>query len=837
MALPPIGMPPDPMMDPMMDPGLPPQDPVLAPSPLAPGEKIIERDKPEPDPKRKALCGALTDMVKQAKNHWEKTYKQMEKDQKFAAGAQWNEDPKTSIYNDVVEDDLYTANITLQHVQKRVASVYAKNPQAVCRRRPRILSTVWDGTMESLAQSQAVIKQSQDAMMLGVMGMMGGLGVPSLAPGMAPTMTGPGAGAGSGGLDGMPPPGASQTDHMDATTGMAAKGLPHPGETTGGVPGAPGPEMGPTGAVPQPPVPMMPPPDEIMNAQSIIDDAQAVKQQLTMLNKIARTLEILYEYEISEQQQSFKSMMKMTVRRAATSGVGWTRLGFQRVLAKSPDLDSRISDIQNQLDLIERVTADLADGEITEDDAVAEELRLTLQSLMQQEDAVVREGLLFTWPKSTAVIPDPRCIQLRDFLGCDWVAEEFCLSVNEIQETYNVDVGKSHTSYERSDTGTDYERARSTWATGGYSDNPQIDSADRDSCLVWEVFHKKDGLVYVICDGYPDFLREPASPDVYTDRYWPWFLTAFNEVDGKVYPPSDVQLIRPMQRELNRARQGLREHRIANRPKIAYADGTLSQEDIEALKDHPVNALIAIAGLQPGQDINQVLQAIRGSPIDPNLYEVNPIFQDLQRTIGDQEADLGGTGGDTATETSIAASAKASATGSSVDDIDETLTAMAKAAGQILLLNVSEETVKSIVGPGAMWPTLTKADVARDLYLEIRAGSSGRPNQAQELQNFERLAPILMQLPGVKPSFLVKQALTRLDDKVDIDEAVADGLPSVTSMNGSKLPGLPGVQDPNAQGPMGMNNAPAPPSPSPKSPTPPAPSPSPQGQPPSTRLQ
>ena len=81
----------------------------------------------------------------------------------------------------------------------------------------------------------------------------------------------------------------------------------------------------------------------------------------------------------------------------------------------------------------------------------------------------------------------------------------------------------------RSDTGTDYERARSSWSTGGYYDDPHIDSADKDSCIVWEVFNKKDGLVYVVCDGYPDFLREPAPPDVYTDRFWPWFLTAFNE--------------------------------------------------------------------------------------------------------------------------------------------------------------------------------------------------------------------------------------------------------------------------------------------------------------------
>ena len=430
MALPPMELPPP---GHPLDPGPPPApEPLLNVPQKDPNVSLTERDKPEPEPRRKALVSSLTDMVKQAKNHWDKTFKQMEKDQKFCAGNQWPEDPKISIYNDIVENDLYIGNITLQHVQKRVASVYAKNPQAVCRRRPRILSTVWDGSMESLTQAQGLVQQAQQATMMATMGIgREAMGGPAAPPGMN-DMSMPG-----GTPAGMPMPGAGNPDALAG----ASSGTP--AGASGGSPGAPGPEGMPGAAAPPPPMPMMPPIEEMMNAQAVIEDAQAVKQQLTLLNKISRTLEILYEYEVSEQQQSFKSMMKMTVRRAATSGVGWTRLGFQRVLAKSPDLDSRIGDMQNKLDLAERVSADLADGEATEDDAVAEELRLTLQALSTEQDVVVREGLLFTWPKTTAIIPDPRCIQLRDFLGCDWAAEEFCLSVNEVQETYDVDVGKS----------------------------------------------------------------------------------------------------------------------------------------------------------------------------------------------------------------------------------------------------------------------------------------------------------------------------------------------------------------------------------------------------------
>ena len=749
-----------------------------AEGPTPEGEKVMEREAPEPTPQRTALVDSLSKMVKEAKSHWDQQHKRMEKDQKFCAGQQWPSETKALAFNDDF-DDRYVANITLRHVQQKVAALYAKNPRAVCRRRPKLMSTVWDGSMQSLQQAQQVQQQAQMAQ-----------------------------------------------QQMMAMGASLMTGAPMPGSQPGAPPGP----NGEPGAPPVMPMPVMPPdPVAVQEAQAVIEDAKNTKQLNDQASKIARTLELLYEYEISEQQQPFKSMMKMVIRRAATSGVGWIKLGFQRLMGKSPDFDTRIADIQQRLSTLERISADIADNEVDVDSAEAEQLRLLLEDMQKDSEMVVREGLLFSYPKPTAIIPDPRCVQLRDFLGCDWVAEEFVLTPNEIKETYGIDVGKSFTAYDRLDTRNEYEQARAAWATGHF-DDAHISEGDSESALVWEVYNRKDGLVYTICDGYKDFLRQPAQPEFYTDRFWPWFLVAFNETDGEVYPPSDVQLMKPMQLELNRSRQGMREHRFANRPKMVYAEGLLSEDDLDALRNHPINALISVSGLQPGTDVKTVLQPLSGAPLDPNLYEVNPIFQDMLRSVGDQEANLGGTSGQTATETNIAQSSRASALGSAIDDIDETLTAIARAAGQILLLNVSEETVKSIVGPGAMWPTLTKAEVAKDLMLEIEAGSSGRPNQAQELQNYERLAPILMQLPGINPVAMAKEAIKRLDDRIDVDTLIAEGLPSIQSMNGGGgMPqmGAPGpAGPPQAQGPQGANNAPGTPPPSPSSP-----SPKPQGAP------
>ena len=135
--------------------------------------------------------------------------------------------------------------------------------------------------------------------------------------------------------------------------------------------------------------------------------------------------------------------MKLTVRRAATTGVGWTRLGFQRIMGPSPDRDSRIADMQQQTRPGASVSPPTSPTMKSKNSASAEQMRLTMQAIQEEEDIIIREGLQFSWPKPTAIIPDPRVVQLRDFLGCDWAAEEYILTVNEIKETYGVDVGKN----------------------------------------------------------------------------------------------------------------------------------------------------------------------------------------------------------------------------------------------------------------------------------------------------------------------------------------------------------------------------------------------------------
>ena len=564
----------------------------------------------------------------------------------------------------------------------------------------------------------------------------------------------------------------------------------------------------------------------MQHAQAVLADAAQVKQFDQLMDRVARTLEILYQYNIDEQVHSFKAMMKMTVRRSIVTSVGYVKLGFQRAMKMDPAIEARIADMSERLANIERLSQNLADGEIEHDSADAESLKLAVQALMAEPQLIVREGLSFDYPDSTSIIPDKKCRTLRGFLGTDWVAQQYILSPDEIQEVYGVDVGHGYSVYD--DEGNTNEAVVSRHYDAGGRDNDER----QGHCCVWEIYHRKDGLVYVVCDGYKDFLQEPSIPDVEISRFYPWFAFVLNEGydENVLFPQSDIDLIRDMQLELNRARQGLREHRRANRPKTVVAAGVLEEVDKDKLKTHPANAVLELNALAPGQKIDDVLQVVKNPPIDPAVYDTAPTFEDMLRVLGSDQADQGTTSNATATEVSVAQFSQHTDVNSVTDDMNDMLTEMARAGGEILMMNVSAQVVQEIVGPGAVWPEIDRLTIAKNVWLEVDAGGDGAPNKQQDVQNIVQLMPILQRIPGISPEWMARQVIQRMGADIDLTDAFAEGMPSIEAANQlmSSPPGVgpPGAdegapqgagkgpprsgdpaQDPNAQGPQGLTNA------------------------------
>ena len=253
---------------------------------------------------------------------------------------------------------------------------------------------------------------------------------------------------------------------------------------------------------------------------------------------------------------------------------------------------------------------------------------------------------------------------------------------------------------------------------------------------------------------------------------------------------------------------------MANRPKYLNAAGTLEDTDKQKLASAPAHAIIDIAGLTPGDDIAKKVQRFPFINIDPNQYEVEPMFKDVLRSTGAHEADPGPPAGATATDSSIAEHPRQTSSADYVDEIDDLLTALARATGQLMLAELSKQTVIEIAGDGAVWPDMppTREEIAKELYLTVQAktGSSGRPNAAAKLANIERAAPYIIQMPGINPEPLVQEYAQLLD--IDMDKLFLAGLPSIMARNAAAgrpaVQGAGGKNDPNAQGGKGGANAP-----------------------------
>ena len=547
------------------------------------------------------------------------------------------------------------------------------------------------------------------------------------------------------------------------------------------------------------------PPVENPLAAAIIQEATEFAQSQQAIKKTGETLAIVYEYFVREQVFNIKHMMKRTVLQSGTCGVGYIKQSFQRVLQNRPEVEQGLADAKAQLDAITRISQELAFGETDPNEADADRLRSLMKQMEAEPKILLREGLTFNFPDPLNIIPSKEMIFLPGFFGCPHVTEQYFLTEAKVKETYGVDLGKQAAPYRSRDAANksgnrlDYKKTGSQWQDG-------------DTARVFEIYHKGDGLVYTVCEGYDDFLREPEPPFPWTERFWPWFIYAPNAMDDpeNPMPPSDVELIEPMQNEINAAGDALRDHRFAARPGHVKA-GYLTDDDAAKITSRVAHQVVPLTGLQPGDDVSKVLQPFPTAPIDPNLYATGPAFEDMLRTTGTQQANLGPTTDATATEATIAQSSRQSTDDSAIDELDDLLTEMARAGGQILLMNLEPETVKKIVGPGAAWPTSTRDEVAQELYLEVEAGSSGKKNQAHEIQVRTQMYPFLIQTPNIDPEKFARDMLSVLDDRIRFEDWQKDGLPSIIAMNGQAQAaanlGDPSAA-PEAQGPDGASNAP-----------------------------
>ena len=545
----------------------------------------------------------------------------------------------------------------------------------------------------------------------------------------------------------------------------------------------------------------------------------------SLVERVGKTISTTFQYMMDSLQPVFKTQMKQLVRRVKTTGVGYVQVKYLDGLEGTLTTSETESTIVDRVKKIKHIAGKLSDEKITEEDpqvlTLATLASSVISSVQNGDTQNINQRISFDFLPSTSVILDPRTRLLKGFVGCRWMAIEIIDTLENINSFYETQIDSSAKGY--SNTGTPQQDT-----TQGASTT--TDSSKKSVCC-WYVFDLDSKSTFTLVDGWKEFVEEPQAVMPETNHFWPVCALTFNDVEtepdsdhqcASIFPPSDVDLMRSAQKEWNRTRNSLRSHRVANTPCYMTGKGWLTRDDKAKISDHEDSAVVELEGAQMGVDIGKLLSPFQHAPLEPQLYDVSPLAQDIQLSAGSQEADMGRpTPRVTATGATIAEQSKNTVAASNTDDLDDFLSEVAQMGGEIILRYFKLDTVKRIAGRGAVLPQQNREDFINEINLSVKAASSGRPNKALDIANFKEIVPLIMQAianPTGPMIGLAEEGLKRLDDRLDLSKLLAVGMPlpgalgqqqqqlaSPQSAAGGNLPqpGAPNGQRPPGQLPNG----------------------------------
>jgi hypothetical protein len=520
---------------------------------------------------------------------------------------------------------------------------------------------------------------------------------------------------------------------------------------------------------------------------ALLQDFQMGRMHEALVDRVAKTLQYLLQNQFDSQSPGFKTQMKQLVRRVNVCGVGYIKVSFCRE-NQSDESYEDVPQSRTPLSMTQRLQTakalldKISNGKIEDSSADIERVKQLVDSFdahpLDTEQRTIKESILLDFPRSTSILPDPATRTLKGFIGAKWIAERIYLPKKFVESWFEVNLEEKIDDTKYYDQNNKPDEGQTT---SGASDK----EVDNKVC-VYVVRSIEDKSEFTICKGFKDYLCEPEVVSPVPRDFWNIFPVVFNDIEveegcqATIFPPSLVDLVKPAQREWNRTRQALRRHRRANGPKYLYVDGTASEEDLDAIVNSEDQEFVKLKGVAPGTQPSKVVEPLGVVDVKPELYEVEPLREDALLTSGQQEANQGPPQPNiTATGVHVAEQSRTNVAASDIDGLDDCLTAVADCMAQLNLMEMSSDTVGQLVGKrGAVWPDDLGArrELLDELEIKIQAGSSGKPNQAVELNKWQTISGILAQF-GANPQAVIRETIKRFDDYIEPADFFPVGAP------------------------------------------------------------
>jgi hypothetical protein len=374
-------------------------------------------------------------------------------------------------------------------------------------------------------------------------------------------------------------------------------------------------------------------------------------------------------------------------------------------------------------------------GQIPDDNEVGEIARYVGFNL----DPLQGEDFRFDW---TCVHPErlyeSEWIAHRVFMSYDQFGSKFDVSPEEIGNIilFGSDGRQIGTDKRWTKAG---QTSASWYDSEGPSDRKTMETnSNMGRTAVWEMWHKGNGRVYVWAEGMQRFLMNYA-PTIVGRRWYPFYLLGFNRVTGRILPLSDTTLTRQLQDELNRRRTLESEAQSAAFPRIFVKRGALQPGEKEQIENSQPYQVLEITAVE---DIQKAFTETKPLPFNPELYKRDETRMELEMMSGISKNAAGSAEGDLATSAAIANEQMGVQTDYRRSLVEELIFDIMYDFAYMANQFFPEENIKKLCGENAYWPMLEREQFLRYLKLDVRAGSTGRPDAEKNLGTMEKFANI-----------------------------------------------------------------------------------------------
>jgi hypothetical protein len=512
------------------------------------------------------------------------------------------------------------------------------------------------------------------------------------------------------------------------------------------------------------------------NPEIAVTPSRAVSPaRYKVVKEFAATLDIVLSRMFVDDTR-LKQRVRSVLYSVYNAGDGWLKMFYQRDYETDPLMVSRINDAQDNLARIDELLRATEDPRASgEQKRKQEELKVMIAALQSQAEVVVSEGLVIDRVLSEDIeIIDDTITDFDSYVQSEAIDHMVWMTKDAYAERFGgwPEHGAPTLFHTR-----DIDKQASVNTNDG-KESPQL-------VCVHEVWWHKSGTILTFGEGAKAYAREPYSPPRMPERWYAFYRLGWNFLDGEPHALPDVTLQRELNDEYNASRTQFAEHRIDSMPvRLARANGNLDDEDLNNIKNRKSRDIVLIKG-KPGTPIQDDIGQLNGVPLDPNIYDTSAIRADMEMMAGRGDAAAGGVvEAKTATEAEIQQAGLMGRSDYRRDLTEDLIKEMANAGAQILLQELTVPQVEYLAGEGAVWPKMAKWEVFSLVNIDIRAGSTSKPNKAQEQERWEKLYPIIMQ--AVQQIFelqaggnlilasalraLLKETLRKYDERFDLEE-------------------------------------------------------------------